>query len=75
MGKVPENLNMKGGDGSNHRWVQVLLSPDVHKRLKHTALDRGVTLKKLLEDIVTNFVNKESNHGRRSNTKESQKAF
>ena len=55
--------NRKGGD-DRYKWTQMLLSPDVHKRLKHLALDRGVTLKELLEDIVTNFINKESSYGR-----------
>lgn len=49
----------KGGDNDRHKWAQMLLGPDVHKRLRHIALDRGVTLKELLEDIVKNFINKE----------------
>lgn len=76
MGRVSGNQH-KGGD-NRHKWAQMLLNPDVHKRLKHIALDRGVTLKELLEDIVENFINKESSYGRRntgsSNSKETQKA-
>lgn len=51
----------KGGD--RYRWAQMLLSPNVHKRLKHIALDKGVTLKELLEDIIKNYLRKEINHG------------
>lgn len=72
MGNSVSN-NRKGGD--RHRWTQMLLSPDVHKRLKQIALDRDVTLKDLLEDIVKIFVNKESSHGRRrSSSQEEQEA-
>ncbi len=65
MGNSVSN-NRKGGESNRYRWTQMLLSPDVHKRLKQIALDRDVTLKDLLEDIVKIFVNKESGHGRRS---------
>lgn len=66
MGKTANN-SRKGGD-NRYKWTQMLLSPDVHKRLKHLALDRGVTLKELLEDIIKNYLERRSNNGRR-NTK------
>ena len=65
MGRIAlaRALNSRKGGDDRYKWAQVLLSPDVHTRLKHMALDEGVTLKELLENIVTNFITKEDNHG------------
>lgn len=56
MGKTPNNQHKKGG---NHRykWVQVLVSPSIHKRLRQLALDRDVTLKELIGDIIDGYLN------------------
>lgn len=61
MGRAANNE--KGGE-DRHKWAQVLLSPDEHKRLKRIALDKDVTLKELLGGVIKNFINKESSYGR-----------
>lgn len=67
MGKVlgNQNQNKKGG-GNRHKWSQILLSPDVHKRLRQIALDKDCTLALLLRHIVENYINTEDSHGRTS---------
>ena len=74
MGKILNNQHEKGGNGS-HKWVQALVSPDVHKRLRRIALDRDCTLASLLRGIVENFIKMEKSHGRsnRSNRSSSTK--
>ena len=58
MGKALNNQHKKGGN-NRHKWVQVLVSPDVHKRLRQLALDENCTLAYLLGCIIKNFVYKE----------------
>ena len=75
MGKASNNK--RGGD-NRYKWTQMLLSPVVHKRLRQLALERDVTLKELLEDIIKTYLNKENSHGRstsKGSTKESQEAY
>lgn len=45
----------KGGDG-RHKFVQTLVSPDEHKALKMLALDKDVTLARLLRGIIRTFL-------------------
>jgi len=56
MGKVPNNQQKKGG---GFKWVQVLLSPDVHRRLRQIALDKDYTLAYLLRYIIETFLKEE----------------
>lgn len=58
VARTPNNLHKKGGD-HRYKWVQVLVSPNVHKRLRQIALDRDITLKELLGDIIEDYLNKE----------------
>ena len=75
MGKNNRSDN-KGGD-KKWKFVQTLVSPEVHKALTVLALDKGCTLALLLRYIIETFTEKESENGRRnrSNTEESQEAF
>jgi len=57
MGKTLNN-HKKGGD-KRYKWIQVLVSPDVHKRLRQIALDKDCTLASLLRYIIETFLKKE----------------
>jgi len=55
----------KGGDNRTFRYIQALVSASTHKALVLLALDRNCSLATLLGDIVTNFINEESENGRK----------
>jgi len=49
----------KGGCNALEKWVKTMVSDIDHRRLKLLAIDNGVSLTRLVREIIENFLHKE----------------